>query len=114
MLTHRKTFSHVNAKELPKTWVKELHPDQEEVFTVILLAEKSPKTVAKPPTKVEEVPFFGMQTDEDDELDAEIQARGLSLENNPAIGMWADREEMKNVEGYVRNLRKPRPFKNAD
>jgi hypothetical protein len=27
---------------------------------------------------------------------------------DPAIGMWADREDMKDVERWVRQLRKPR------
>jgi prevent-host-death family protein len=27
---------------------------------------------------------------------------------DPAIGMWADRADMKDVEGWVRSLRKPR------
>lgn len=27
---------------------------------------------------------------------------------DPAIGMWADREDMKDVEKWVRHIRKPR------
>lgn len=30
--------------------------------------------------------------------------------DSPAFGMWADREEMRDVVSYVRELRKPRSF----
>ncbi|MGH9446648.1 MAG: type II toxin-antitoxin system Phd/YefM family antitoxin [Terriglobia bacterium] len=30
------------------------------------------------------------------------------LTDYPAIGMWADREDMKDVAAWVRNIRKPR------
>ncbi len=29
-------------------------------------------------------------------------------EKDPAIGMWADREDMKDVDGWLRKIRKPR------
>ncbi len=31
-----------------------------------------------------------------------------SVANDPAVGMWADREDMKNPSKYVRDLRKGR------
>jgi len=30
------------------------------------------------------------------------------VENDPAVGIWKDRKDMKDVKGYVRKLRKPR------
>lgn len=30
------------------------------------------------------------------------------LSDYPAIGMWADREDMKDVDAWLRNIRKPR------
>jgi prevent-host-death family protein len=32
----------------------------------------------------------------------------LKLTDYPAIGMWADREDMKDVDGWLRKIRKPR------
>ncbi len=31
-----------------------------------------------------------------------------SLNNHPALGMWKDRDELDNVDAYIRNLRKGR------
>lgn len=39
-------------------------------------------------------------------LTTETPARPLS--EHPAVGMWKDREDMKDPVAYVRNLRKPR------
>jgi len=33
-----------------------------------------------------------------------------SIKDCAAFGMWNDREDMENVEGYVRNLRRGRTF----
>lgn len=33
---------------------------------------------------------------------------GAELVNNPAIGIWADREDMQDTEAYVDNLRRNR------
>jgi len=30
------------------------------------------------------------------------------LEDDPAVGMWADREDMKDVEAWLRKIRTPR------
>lgn len=36
------------------------------------------------------------------------KSRKKSWADCAAVGMWADREDMEDVEAYVRNLRKPR------
>lgn len=33
-----------------------------------------------------------------------------ALDGNPLFGMWRDREDMRDVAGYVRELRAPRSF----
>ena len=38
----------------------------------------------------------------------EENAPAASSENDSAFGMWRDRGDMADVEGYVRNLRAPR------
>ena len=35
-------------------------------------------------------------------------ASGLSLRDDPAVGMWDDRPDMADPSAYVRNARKPR------
>jgi len=32
----------------------------------------------------------------------------MKVQDHPAFGMWKDREDMKDVDAYLRNLRKPR------
>lgn len=34
--------------------------------------------------------------------------RPMRIEDHPFFGMWADREDMEDVEAYVRKLREPR------
>jgi antitoxin (DNA-binding transcriptional repressor) of toxin-antitoxin stability system len=34
----------------------------------------------------------------------------MSVSEHPAFGMWAEREDMKDVDSFVRNLRKGRSF----
>jgi hypothetical protein len=43
-------------------------------------------------------------------IEEEAQAREATQEEaeNPLFGMWRDREEMADVEAYVRTLRAPR------
>lgn len=43
-------------------------------------------------------------------IEEEAESRGAATENaeNPLFGMWQDREEMADVEAYVRKLRAPR------
>lgn len=38
----------------------------------------------------------------------ESETKPAKVEEHPAFGMWVDREDMKDVEGYVRKLRKRR------
>ncbi len=43
-------------------------------------------------------------------IEEEAESGDVAIENaeNPLFGMWQDREEMANVEAYVRKLRAPR------
>ena len=41
-------------------------------------------------------------------LPAGTAKKVISAADHPACGMWADREDMKDVEAYVRRLRKGR------
>lgn len=43
-------------------------------------------------------------------IEEEAESREAAKENaeNPLFGMWQDREEMADVEAYVRKLRAPR------
>ncbi len=41
-------------------------------------------------------------------LSALNEPAGSEPEKDPAIGMWADREDMKDVDGWLRKIRKPR------
>lgn len=43
-------------------------------------------------------------------IEEEAESRAAAKENaeNPLFGMWQDREEMADVEAYVRKLRAPR------
>ena len=43
-------------------------------------------------------------------IEEEAELRDAAKENaeNPLFGMWQDREEMEDVEAYVRKLRAPR------
>ena len=43
-------------------------------------------------------------------IEEEAESREATKENaeNPLFGMWQDREEMADVEAYVRKLRAPR------
>jgi hypothetical protein len=34
--------------------------------------------------------------------------KGADLANHPAIGMWADREEMKDLHAWLKKIRTPR------
>ncbi|MBF0380534.1 MAG: hypothetical protein HQL69_05915 [Magnetococcales bacterium] len=82
----------VQSKDLPKSWAE--------------------KVGANPDTEVE----VTLCTDNQQGLDLnkEIQAKGLNLKNNPAIGMWAGRKDMQDTSEYLRNLRQPRKFTNLD
>jgi hypothetical protein len=41
-------------------------------------------------------------------LPAQRRKKKIRVVDDPAFGMWADREDMKDVAAYVRNLRKGR------
>ena len=41
-------------------------------------------------------------------LTALQEKKSMPAAEHPAFGMWADREDMKDVDAWLRNLRKPR------
>ncbi len=45
---------------------------------------------------------------EEEAEQAAAQAAGSFATNDPAFGIWRDREDMADVEAYVRKLRAPR------
>jgi hypothetical protein len=58
---------------------------------------------------------FQQETLSFDELISKIKnqltkssAKKYRFEDTPAFNLWQDRDDMKNVENYVENLRKPR------
>jgi hypothetical protein len=71
-------IEHVKVSELPEDWRARLHAKSDTRVTV----------------RIEE----------------EAESREAAKENaeNPLFGMWQDREEMADVEAYVRKLRAPR------
>lgn len=71
-------IEHVKVSELPEDWRARLHAASNARVTV----------------RIEE----------------EAESREAAKENaeNPLFGMWQDREEMADVETYVRKLRAPR------
>ena len=71
-------IEHVKVSELPEAWRAKLPAAQDARVTV----------------RIEE----------------ETESRETAKENaeNPLFGMWQDREEMEDVEAYVRKLRAPR------
>ena len=44
------------------------------------------------------------------ELETDVQTGNIAtqLADDPLFGMWRDREDMADVEGYIRSLRAPR------
>jgi len=73
-------IEHVQVSELPEAWRAKLGAARETHVTVRIEAET-------------ETP--GAQAPEEGE-------------HNPLFGMWRDREDMADVEAYVRKLRAPR------
>jgi hypothetical protein len=43
-----------------------------------------------------------------DQEDVKTEQRFHDLSNNPMVGMWSDREDMRDVAAYARKLREPR------
>lgn len=71
-------IEHVKISELPERWRTKLHVAEDARVTVHIEEE------AKSAEAAQEYP------------------------NDPLFGMWRDREEMADVEAYVRKLRAPR------
>jgi hypothetical protein len=75
-------IEHVKVSDLPEAWREKLAADNEARVTVRIEAETMP---AK-----EQVP------------------EEFTTDDDPAFGIWRDREDMTDVEAYVRKLRAPR------
>ncbi len=71
-------IKHVKVSELPENWRSRLHAAANARVTV----------------RIEE--------------EAESREAAKEHAENPLFGMWQDREEMADVEAYVRKLRAPR------
>ena len=74
-------IEHVKVSELPEAWREKLPANNDAHVTVRIEAETAP---------VEKQPAETFVTDD------------------PAFGIWRDREDMADVEAYVRKLRAPR------
>lgn len=73
-------IEHVNVADLPETWRARLSASRTTHVTVRIEEEGATKTTAK-------------------ETDAAVDL---------LFGMWRDREDMADVDGYIRGLRAPR------
>ena len=73
-------IEHIKVSELPPHWAQQLNTSPEQTVTVRIETE----ITAKPLVEV------GFVT------------------NDPAFGIWRDREDMTDVEAYVRKVRMPR------
>lgn len=73
-------IEHVKASELPQQWAQRLNAKPEQTVTVRIETESEP--VAR--------------------TSAEF------VTDDPAFGIWRDREDMPDVEAYLRKLRAPR------
>lgn len=73
-------LEHVKVRDLPEAWRAKLPSSQEARVTVRIEEETETQTGIA-------------QTDTEDDL---------------LFGMWRDREDMADVEGYIRKLRAPR------
>ena len=74
-------IEHLKASDLPQQWVHRLKVQPEQTVTVRI------KTEAAQPASHTPEPF---------------------ITDDPAFGMWRDREEMADVPAYLRHLRTPR------
>ncbi len=81
-------FEHVQLSELPAAWRAKLPK--------AAFAGKSRVTV-----RIEQEEAPGMPADKE-------QAALNAVMANPMFGMWAGREDMADVSGYVRGVRTPR------
>jgi hypothetical protein len=73
-------IEHIKASELPAHWARQLKALPEQTVTVRIETEEA--AVSK-------------------------QATGF-VTDDPAFGIWRDREDMADVETYLRKLREPR------
>lgn len=72
-------IEHLKAKDLPEQWAQDLKASPEQNVTVRIETEPE-------------------QTD----------AKVTEVTNDPAFGIWRDREDIGDVEAYVERLRTPR------
>jgi len=73
-------IEHLKASELPQQWAQRLKAKPEQTVTVRIETEPEPA--------------------------AETAAAFVT--DDPAFGIWRDREDMANVEAYLKKLRAPR------
>lgn len=74
-------IEHVKVNELPEEWRERLHAREGSLVTVRIEQENEP-TAAR--------------------------SAELAAGNDPAFGIWREREDMDDVEAYLRRLRSPR------
>ena len=70
-------IEHIKVSELPSQWAQQLNTSPEQTVTVRIETEMTAKPLV-------EVGF---------------------VTNDPAFGIWRDREDMPDVEAYIRKLR---------
>ena len=73
-------IEHMKASELPMQWARQLKALPEQKVTVRIETEEAPAT---------------------------LEAANF-VTDDPAFGIWRDREDMDDVETYLRKLREPR------
>ena len=78
-------FEHVKVEELPEAWRAKLAKPADAHVTVRIEEEVAPQQAAAAEVK---------------ETDRRI--------DDPAFGIWRDREDMADVEAYLRKIRAPR------
>lgn len=74
-------IEHVKVSELPQAWREKLPANDDAHVTVRIEQEAAP---------------------------ADTRAEETFMTDDPAFGIWRDREDMVDVEAYVRELRAPR------
>jgi hypothetical protein len=74
-------IEHLKASELPQQWAQRLKAKPEQTVTVRIETESEQATA---------------------------EATEAFVTDDPAFGIWRDREDMADVEAYVRGLRAPR------
>ncbi len=77
----RKIFPHVQRDQLPREWARSFRSGEEERFTVVVISEWAEPVASK---------------------------RKEKWADQAIYGMWREREDMVDVNDYVRNLRKIR------